>query len=358
MNRRSFLALSTLSLAARPGWACIWDSETLEMENRRFPGIQDVITGRFYRHGKVFYKWRLQDRLGRLAREANNLALFDDIAVCHDKLGAPDLAVETMRRKNLLKPDLYETIANGGTFHIHAGRLQEGLALIQKAIRINPNAHFGREIWQARVVEYILERRAAGAVGLPLAEIGQLDLGEGADLAGSRPLALMTGRRFYTYLTDKKHLDPDQPSVVNAHATAIKGVAGMMFFGNHRSPELLECLADLLSEAPGRDQTADAENLAALALYKASREVREKDPDAARKYEEWARLRLFFSFPPDKFESGYATWTTRALGILREAAEWSDALEKREEGWIAAGRNPEEEFNRERARASTDAGTK
>lgn len=45
-------------------------------------------------------------------------------------------------------------------------------------------------------------------------------------------------------------------------------------------------------------------------------------------------------------------------GILREAGEWSAALEKREEGWIASGKNPEEEFNRECARANTDARAK
>ncbi len=358
MNRRSFLALGALSLAARPGWACIWDSETLEMEKQRFPGIQEVITGRFHRHGKAFYRWRLQDRQGRLAREPDNLALFDDIAVCHDKLGSPELAIETMRRKNGIKPDLYETLANWGTFHLHAGQLQEGLALVQKAIRINPDAHFGREIWQVRVVEYLLARRAAGAVGLPLAEVQIPEPSKYAANPNAKAGWLGTRHRFYTYLTERKLFDPHQAASAFEHASAIKGVSGMMFFGNYRSPELLECLSDLLTEAPGQLGTEDAENLSALALYKASRELREKDPAAAVKYEEWARHRLYSTLGQSPFEPGYAAWVTHVTGILREAEEWAAALEKREEGWIAAGRNPEEEFNRQRARASTDAGTK
>src|SRR5262249_53255141 len=65
--------------------------------------------------------------------------------------------------------DLYSTYANLGTFlilgpfrQIRPGNeedkqiLREGLKHIQTAIEINPDSHFGREIWQAVIIEYMI----------------------------------------------------------------------------------------------------------------------------------------------------------------------------------------------------------
>jgi hypothetical protein len=64
---------------------------------------------------------------------------------------------------------LYTTYANLGTFLIHGSfakarsgdpaakkNLREGLDFIRKSIAVNPQAHFGRETWQAAAVEYML----------------------------------------------------------------------------------------------------------------------------------------------------------------------------------------------------------
>jgi len=71
-----------------------------------------------------------------------------------------------------LSPEMhhqYTTRANLGTFLIHASiagalsgdaaakrELSEGLNLIRESIRLNPGAHFGREKWQAVVVQHFL----------------------------------------------------------------------------------------------------------------------------------------------------------------------------------------------------------
>jgi hypothetical protein len=65
--------------------------------------------------------------------------------------------------------DLYTSYANRGTFLIHGNfraaqkgdsgakeRLREGLGYIGKSIEVNPEAHFGREVWQAVAVEFLL----------------------------------------------------------------------------------------------------------------------------------------------------------------------------------------------------------
>ena len=47
--------------------ACLWDVDTLQMERRRFPGVNELITGNFIRHSRDYYEWRLKDRARRLA---------------------------------------------------------------------------------------------------------------------------------------------------------------------------------------------------------------------------------------------------------------------------------------------------
>jgi hypothetical protein len=153
----------------------------------RFAMMHDVIHERFPRHGKAYYAER--NRLVRLALKKaeagfhpkgelsdSYLALLDDLGAGLDFLGEHDEAVRVLRDK-LTKQEglghqgrkLYTTYANLGTFLIHgnfrkAGAgdaranelLREGLALIHKAIAVNPEAHFGREIWQAVTVEFLL----------------------------------------------------------------------------------------------------------------------------------------------------------------------------------------------------------
>ena len=60
--------------------------------------------------------------------------------------------------KEKIKPGMYETNANLGTFHILAGDFELGLPLIDKALSIKPNAHFGRERYQKWLVEYAMTR--------------------------------------------------------------------------------------------------------------------------------------------------------------------------------------------------------
>ena len=58
-----------------------------------------------------------------------------------------DEGITVIREKADRLPDFgrYETHANLGSFLVHSGRLEEGVAELQKAIEINPDAHFGRE---------------------------------------------------------------------------------------------------------------------------------------------------------------------------------------------------------------------
>src|SRR6185295_314833 len=116
-------------------------------------GALELITGKFLRHSKEAYEWRIRDRTARLAADPNNLALLDDLAVAHQKVGNTARAIEVMTAADRLAPNRYETLANLGTFHILAGDLERGKALVDRALAINPDAHFGRERYQKWLVE-------------------------------------------------------------------------------------------------------------------------------------------------------------------------------------------------------------
>lgn len=153
----------------------------------RFAMVHDVIHERFARHGKAYYTERNRRARLAIAEERRKqgsagrpspdyFAWCDDLGAGLDYLGEHDEAVRMLRAKlreqealNYQGRDLYTTYANLGTFLIHGNfrkardgdeaakeRLREGLAFIHKSIDVNPQAHFGREVWQAEVVEYML----------------------------------------------------------------------------------------------------------------------------------------------------------------------------------------------------------
>lgn len=151
----------------------------------RFAMVHDVLTERYPRHGPVYYQERV--RLTRLALAAEEAAmsgkptpkyfeLIDDLGVGLDLLGQHEQSISLLRDKLKKQKelghsgmDLYGSYANLGTFiilwEIHEGLadkekaragLTEGLGLIKQAIAINPQSHFGREVWQAAILKHLL----------------------------------------------------------------------------------------------------------------------------------------------------------------------------------------------------------
>lgn len=216
--------------------ACLWDYDTLQQERSRFPSALELITGKFPRHGRTFYEWRISDRLKKIENKKPTPEWLDDLAVAYDKLGQHDEAIATMDRAEKLFPGRYETAANLGTFYFHAHRLQEGIPYIERALQINPKAHFGREKYQLMLVKYVLSRQADGKTQLPLATItSEGSVGQG----GFRQFVLQD-------IPQQEHR-----AEINR---AVTGVLGMMRFGKYDSPILLEALGDLLAlETPSHD---------------------------------------------------------------------------------------------------------
>lgn len=176
MMIRAASAFCILSvLVVQSANACLWDRDTLAMEAEHFPGITEIITGRFDRFPPLYYEMRLERVARELESAPSDLSLYDDAGVACDRLGRHDEAIEWMAKKRAVLDALaeadaehaYRYLANLGTFHIHrwlsAGTDREDMAdaalardLIAAAIELNPDAHFGRERYQLLAIEWIL----------------------------------------------------------------------------------------------------------------------------------------------------------------------------------------------------------
>jgi tetratricopeptide (TPR) repeat protein len=305
--------------------ACLWDLDTLEMERSRFPSTLELISGKFLRHSPEFYNWRIQDRQAKLYLEPDNLAYYDDLAVAYDKTGQHDKAIETILKKEAKKPGLYETYANLGTFYIHSGQLEKGVEYIGKAMKINPDAHFGREEYQKYVVEYVLSRSKGGKPKLPLTR-ARSGSAEPAD--------------FYEFLAQRKDQTRLNEEELKA---AVKGVLGMMKFGKHDAPVLLEVLGNLLGDRRSGNRL-DAKLLAARAYLKASYEVTDEgERDAYRKMAAEVRVMqtrdngYYDSIPLEEIEADFQK-------ELADAHQWYADLRERELKWVRESADPEAAF--------------
>ena len=310
------------------GVACLWDRDTLAMERQRFPTALELITGKFLRHSEDFYRWRITDRNERIALEPS-ADLYDDLAVAYEKIGATEAAIRSIKKKGELYPGLYSTHANLGTFYFHSGEYELGLVEIDKALAINPEAHFGRERYQKLLVEYIAAQQDGEEIVLPLANAGP---------SGTGPVG------FGAFLVEKNRETTGGTDDADAVDAGLIGVLGMMKFGNFDSPVLLEALADLLVS---RGFDSDAKRLAARAYLKASYETKSKVAEVA--YRKKAEQCLQFQAKTSR------THTRLSLGELEkqfrsevnEAALWYEGVVAKEKTWLKEGVDVEKAFERE-----------
>jgi hypothetical protein len=177
--RRALTALVLLLGMPAAVVACIWDRDTPVDEARGLPEVVAVLTGRFERNPPLFYEMRLERVTAHLQSHPEDLAAYDDAGVACDRLGRGDEAISWMEKKREqldgldasrpeVKEQLYRYHANLGTFLVHRwarqgsdrakiGEVKAARDEIAGAMEINPNAHFGREKYQLRALEWIID---------------------------------------------------------------------------------------------------------------------------------------------------------------------------------------------------------
>jgi tetratricopeptide (TPR) repeat protein len=188
-----------------------------------------------------------------LAKDPNNLAAYDNLAVAHEKLGNPDAAIRVILQKEKVKPGEYTTYANLGTFYLHKGDFENGIAYIRKALQTNPSAHFGREEYQLKLAEFLRDGRENPWL---LREVNFLGIRDGKVLTPGE-LKVRSARAATQPAADALDDDTDTGWAYRGHPAALKdlglkdnvfdGIVGMIRFGTGRSAELYLTLGDLLT---------------------------------------------------------------------------------------------------------------
>ena len=182
---RYVVAATFLLTLPHPTVACLNDRDTLASEAQRRPDVLRAITGRFERNPPLYYDMRIARLKVELARNPAILSDYDDIAVALDRRGFDEEAIRWIDRKVAVLPAItssdpniteawYRYYANSGTFHVHLwihngasptqfDDLTTARDQIAEAIAIKPDAHFGREKYQLKVIDWLIKTRVKGS---------------------------------------------------------------------------------------------------------------------------------------------------------------------------------------------------
>jgi tetratricopeptide (TPR) repeat protein len=319
--RKNKILLFGLIFFAPLYFSCLWDNDTLEMESQKFPELIDVVAGNFLRHSDAFYKWRIVDRRKQLSNTPDSLVLIDDLAVSHIKLNQNKKAISILKDQLNIDSNRYETLANLGTAYIHDNELEQGVKYIERAIEINPNAHFGREKYQKYVAEYLIKKKYKK--GQPICNYPKD--------ANDR-----SKQNFYAYILKQEGIKPFDKSEEKYRTEAVEGIVGMMKFGNFDSPVLLECLGDILIGTGYGDKETDLSSI----IFQHLDNVFHKN--------EWSILLQSNSMVKRDYArnfKSYSTYLNKKLdSVLALGNQKFDVIQKDEREWIASGLNPELEF--------------
>ena len=210
--------------------ACYNDSDTYLTELRDNLDLTNAIIGRFTLYPPEYYQKRIEIQTAILKKDPNNLDAYDNISVAYDRIGEGDQALKWIREKrkhlaNAPPLQLYSTEANEGTFLIvrwirghKPGDVTDAVESekhIAIALKINPNAHFGREFAQLYCIRAMID-------------------------SGKVENWMATFTQNLIRIADRDHIDRKKLRY---------GIAGMMVLGAAwNMPVLIQAMADLVPE--------------------------------------------------------------------------------------------------------------
>lgn len=330
-------ALLCVSALALP---CLWDMDTLRYEANGLPGVVEVITGRFEREPARYYEVRLERVTRELAADPTKLELYDDAGVACDRLYRGDEAIDWMERKFAqldAAPDspakreaLYRYHANLGTFLAHRwlragadrtslGDLRSGREHIQRAIELNPDAHFGRERYQLFALDWLIELPTPSKPGF------EFDQEPWTLLDACPPELRLLPRKIY--LDSLNAADPNAAAATNALTGLIvmgdawqsvdvfnalarslesQGHASLAYLAALRAQELARAGRRSLHPELAAADPGFAARVASFAAYfidaEPLREVEEFFASARSEADDWHALRM--AFMQRQFEAG------------------------------------------------------
>jgi hypothetical protein len=345
----------------------------------RYAMVHDVLHDRYPRHGKVYYQERNRRALGVIEKNKDaaglplpeQFGLIDDLGVGLDSIGEHAEAVRWLRLKLQAQQKLghhgkalYTTYANLGTFIIHGSAakamqgdknaqesVREGLQHLNKAIVVNPEAHFGREVWQVHAAEFMLaasndrsvlleydmignsltweyhRRREPHAVGRPETRRVAAYLNDPPD-----PREAASLRQAITHVGKESNGKRDSPISLKAPVPFDEpclGIIGMWRLGGGASPQFALALGEIMIRVNQRQ-------LAWTAYQRAIREAKRFSSDEA--------IRTKFIAHCTARQDALALDKEEAVGRenqfeaeLQIGQDYQRAYQKYEEEQIAAG---------------------
>jgi tetratricopeptide (TPR) repeat protein len=309
----AFVGLFLLSLngVAR---ACIWDYDTLRDEQRGLPGVAEALAGRFEKRSLFFYQDRVARMQAHLQSKPDDLAAIDNYAVALFRVGQTDRAVAVLLDKEKRFPDQYTTASNLATFYMLSGDSASAIPLLEKALRINPDAHFGREEYQLKLARHLVDLAAHPG------EIPE------SDFLGvrwySQPASMPSGttRPFVPRIVSRSGKEVD--------AKAIDAIVGMIRFGTEQSPDLFLAL--------GNQLRLRGDQHLAVRAYSRAIELGHPQADLIR---EAAGAAVRLLHPESTLEAQIEEFNVDR----KQAAVWADAYMAYADQLIRDGRNPDDE---------------
>ena len=148
---RALVAISMLMplAAAR---ACIWDSDTLADEKRKSPHIAALILGSKRATTDTNALLKRINTLKANPRE-NDPAWWNDLAGAHLRLGNAQEAASLLEPLLSQFSEDYGIHANLGTAYHLLGRYAEAEREIARDLELNPDAHFGLEVYHLALLQ-------------------------------------------------------------------------------------------------------------------------------------------------------------------------------------------------------------
>lgn len=155
----SAVALATLSLADSVP-ACGWSWETYAAEGKALPCVHDALVGYFPKHSDAYHRTVIAAVDYATSWAPSFTAGLDAKGLSLMHLGRLEEARAVMLARLAVAPDAYPSHANLGTLYTFTGEYEKALQHIDRAMKLEPKAHFGREKYHRKLVEYLRDVKA------------------------------------------------------------------------------------------------------------------------------------------------------------------------------------------------------
>ena len=154
------IVLGSAAVSPAPVRACGWDYETYHAEARSMPCVFDALMGYWPKHTDAYHERRLEAFALGLAWMPDWTEALDAQGISLLKLGRLPEAEVVMKHRLRVAPDAYASHANLGTLFTFTGAYDDALRHIDRAMAIEPAAHFGREQYHRDLVDYLRRGKA------------------------------------------------------------------------------------------------------------------------------------------------------------------------------------------------------